>query len=117
MCRISQAGALAALQDKAWIDHIRASTAASRAAIGRIAAAHGLSALPSATNFVTVDCGGDDALARRVLEGLIARGIFVRMPFVAPQNRCIRISCGTSADLDLLAAALPDALRQAHAPA
>ncbi|MDP5347031.1 MAG: pyridoxal phosphate-dependent aminotransferase, partial [Paracoccaceae bacterium] len=38
----------------------------------------------------------------------------VRMPFVAPQNRCIRISCGTPAELDLLAAALPDALQEAR---
>jgi histidinol-phosphate aminotransferase len=35
------------------------------------------------------------------------------MPFVAPQNRCIRISCGTEADLAILAKALPEALAQA----
>ena len=34
--------------------------------------------------------------------------------FVAPQDRCIRISCGTESDLDLLAAALPDALAEAR---
>jgi histidinol-phosphate aminotransferase len=49
-----------------------------------------------------------------VLDGLIARGIFVRMPFAAPQNRCIRVSCGTSDDLDLFAAALPQALEYAR---
>jgi histidinol-phosphate aminotransferase len=66
--------------------------------------------LPSATNFVTVDCGRDGVFAKAVLDGLVARGVFVRMPFVAPQNRCIRISCGTDADLDILAEALPEAL-------
>jgi histidinol-phosphate aminotransferase len=35
------------------------------------------------------------------------------MPFVAPQNRCIRISCGTDSDLDILADALPVALDRA----
>ena len=94
--------------------HVRAEVSTARDRIAQIARDNGLVPLPSATNFVTVDCGGDGALARRVLEGLVKRGIFVRMPFVAPQNRCIRISCGTPADLDLLAAALPDALQEAR---
>jgi histidinol-phosphate aminotransferase len=50
-----------------------------------------------------------------VLAGLIARDIFVRMPFVAPQDRCVRASAGTDADLDALAAALPLALADARA--
>ena len=34
---------------------------------------------------------------RRVVEELAARGIFVRMPFAAPQNRCIRVTAGKPA--------------------
>ncbi|MFU8882778.1 MAG: pyridoxal phosphate-dependent aminotransferase [Rhodobacterales bacterium] len=117
MNRAALAGALAALQDQDWMAQVRIDVAQARDRIAAIARDNGLTPLPSATNFVTVDCGGDDTLARRVLEGLIARGIFVRMPFVAPQNRCIRISCGTATDLDLLAAALPDTLRKAKAAA
>jgi histidinol-phosphate aminotransferase len=49
-----------------------------------------------------------------VLAELVAKGIFVRMPFVAPQDRCIRISCGTAADLDLVEEFLPVALRHAE---
>jgi histidinol-phosphate aminotransferase len=64
---------------------------------------------------VAVDCGKDGDFARAVLAGLIARGIFVRMPFVAPQDRCIRISCGVPDDLERLAAALPGALTDAGA--
>ena len=45
---------------------------------------------------------------------MVREGVFVRMPFVAPQNRCIRISCGTPADLDILADVLPRALRTAE---
>jgi histidinol-phosphate aminotransferase len=41
--------------------------------------------------------------------------VFVRMPFVAPQDRCIRISCAPAAELDVLEAALPGALDQARA--
>lgn len=111
--RIAQAGALAALADTAWLDHVRAEVAAARARIAAIAGASGLAALPSATNFVAVDCGRDGAFARAVLRGLAERGVFVRMPFVAPQDRCIRISAGRPADLDILAEALPAALAAA----
>jgi histidinol-phosphate aminotransferase len=111
--RIAQAGALAALADQPYLEQVRARVAAARDRIGRIAHQNGLAALPSATNFVTVDCGRDGAYARAVLDGLVAQGVFVRMPFVAPQNRCIRISCGTEADLDILAEALPRALAAA----
>ena len=69
--------------------------------------------LPSATNFVTIDCGRDGAFARAVLNGLVARGVFVRMPFVAPQDRCIRVTVGRAEDLAAFAAALPEALAAA----
>jgi histidinol-phosphate aminotransferase len=114
MNRAALAGALAALSDQDWMAHVRTEVAQARDRIAQIARDNGLTPLPSATNFVTVDCGSDTAFARRVLDGLVARGVFVRMPFVAPQNRCIRISCGTPADLDLLAVCLPDALRDAR---
>jgi histidinol-phosphate aminotransferase len=115
MARISQAGALAALADQTWLADVHARVADARARVAGIAAENGLTTLPSATNFVAVDCGGDGAFAKRVLSGLIARDVFVRMPFAAPQNRCIRVGCGTDADLDLFAAALPGALRDARA--
>lgn len=116
MNRTSQIGALAALKDQAYLAATVARTAAARAAIAAIAAENGLSPLPSAANFVTIDCGGDGAFAKAVLDGLVTRGIFVRMPFVAPQNRCIRVSCGTDADLAALKAALPEALKDARRP-
>lgn len=114
MSRISQAGALAALADQGYLAGVKTKVAQARDRIGSIAKQNGLAPLPSATNFVTIDCGQDGAFARRVLDGLVARGIFVRMPFVAPQNRCIRVSCGTDPMLDALAAALPEALAAAR---
>jgi len=114
MSRIGQAGALTALSDDAWLAHVRAEVAAARDRIAAIARKNGLVPLPSATNFVTVDCGGDGAFARAVLQGLIARDIFVRMPFCPPQDRCIRVSCGTAPMLDAFAAALPGALADAR---
>ncbi len=110
MSRIGQTGALAALQDTSWLAHIRAEVRAARDTIAAIAQDNGLTPLPSATNFVTIDCGKDGAFAKTVLAALIDEGIFVRMPFVAPQDRCIRVSCGTPAQLEAFQAALPKAL-------
>ncbi|WP_223424653.1 pyridoxal phosphate-dependent aminotransferase [Tateyamaria pelophila] len=113
MNRSAQAGALAALADQAYLSDVAARIEAAKARIATIAHENGLQVIPSATNFIAIDCGADGAFAKAVLEALIEEGIFVRMPFAAPQNRCIRISCGTDADLDLFAAALPVALKAA----
>ena len=112
--RLAQAGALAAINARDWIAQVVAKVAHSRAQIAAIAEAEGLRALPSATNFVAVDCGGDGALAARVVAELAARGVFVRMPGVAPLNRCIRISCGPEPEMALLAKMLPKALAAAR---
>ncbi|MBQ4827053.1 pyridoxal phosphate-dependent aminotransferase [Leisingera sp. HS039] len=114
MNRAAQAGALAALQDQDWLASVLAQIGGARHRIAGIAAENGLSALPSATNFVAIDCGHDGVFAKAVLDGLVDQGIFVRMPFAAPQNRCIRVSCGPEAELDAFAAALPRALAAAR---
>jgi histidinol-phosphate aminotransferase len=111
--RIAQAGALAALADDAHLKWVIEQVAAARDRIAMIGRANGLKPLPSATNFVTMDCGRDGAYARRVLAELISRDVFVRMPGVAPQDRCIRVSAGTKADLDVLEQELPAALKAA----
>jgi histidinol-phosphate aminotransferase len=111
--RIAQAGALAALADRDWLARVVAQVAEARRHVAAIATANGLRPLPSATNFVSLDCGRDGAFARAVLNGLVARGIFVRMPFVAPLDRCIRVTAGRPADLAAFAAALPEALAAA----
>jgi histidinol-phosphate aminotransferase len=112
--RIAQAGALAALADQDYLRAVVAKVAAARERIAAIGHANGLVPLPSAANFVALDCRRDGAYAKGVLDGLIQRGVFVRMPGVAPLNRCIRISAGTDADLDVLASELPAALAAAH---
>jgi len=113
MNRAAQAGALAALADQDWLERVLDQTDDARMAIAQIARDNGLTPLPSAANFVAIDCGQDGIFAKRVLDGLVKQGIFVRMPFVAPQNRCIRISCGTPENLAQLAVALPKALDEA----
>ncbi len=113
MNRIAQAGALAALADQAWITQVQHKIVAARQRISDIAYANGLTPLPSATNFVAIDCGRDGAYAKSVVDGLVAAGVFVRMPFAAPQNRCIRVSCGRDEDLNAFERALPIALAKA----
>ncbi len=113
--RVAQAGALAALHDRDWLDQTLRRNAEGRDRIAQIAAENGLTSLPSAANFVAVDCGRDGAFAKAVLTALIDRDLFVRMPGVAPLDRCVRISCGAPGDLDLLARALPQALAEARA--
>ncbi len=113
MTRLTQAAAWAALADSAHLASVVGKVAAAREEIARIAAANGLTTLPSATNFVAIDCGRDGDYARAVLRELIARDIFVRMPGIAPLDRCIRVSAGTETDLAAFAAALPEALKAA----
>jgi len=110
--RIAQIGALAALEDQVYLDEVRRKVEEALERIARIATANGLEPLPSATNFLAIDCGRDGTYAKALLDALIARGIFVRMPFVEPQNRCIRVSAGRPHELDAFAEALPDALRE-----
>lgn len=114
MNRSAQEGALAALADQTWLRSVLARIESSRLRIGAIAKASGLKPLPSAANFVAIDCGRDGTFARKVLDELVRQGVFVRMPFVAPQDRCIRISCGKPADLDIVAEILPRAIRAAE---
>ncbi|QXT40671.1 pyridoxal phosphate-dependent aminotransferase [Gymnodinialimonas ceratoperidinii] len=113
MGRVAQAAALAALGDQAYLERTIDKIAAARETIAEIARANGLTPLPSATNFVTVDCGRDGDYARAVVAALAAEGVFVRMPFVAPQDRCIRVSCAPGEALALFSEALPRALKAA----
>ena len=108
--RISQAGALAALADQAYLQQVVQSVTESKQRISDLAHAHGFTPIPSATNFQTIDLGRDGAYARSVVEALADLGIFIRMPFVAPQDRCIRISAGTLPELEALRSAFSKAL-------
>ncbi|MEL6549816.1 MAG: pyridoxal phosphate-dependent aminotransferase [Pseudomonadota bacterium] len=113
MSRVSQAAAIAALSDQDHLAETLRAIQASRSELTRIARENKLTALPSATNFVTIDCGRDGSHAVLVLEGLLKRGIFVRKPMVPPLDRCIRVSCGRPEDMAAFSKALPEALEEA----
>ena len=107
---MGQAGAIAAINDQDWVAQVKREVISARGRIRDIARDNGLTPLPSATNFMAIDCGRDGAYSKAIVDGLLSHGIFIRMPGIAPLNRCIRVSAGTNKDLDLLAEALPKVL-------
>ncbi len=112
--RMAQVAALAALEDD---DHLRAvvdQVTACREHLADIAAANGLQAIASATNFVAIDCGGDGAFAAKVMQALIGRDVFVRKPMAPVLARCIRVSVGPKLEIDLFEQELPRALAEAR---
>ena len=113
MSRLSLVAAEAALKDQDYLRGVVADVSSARDRIAEIASANGLKALPSATNFVAIDCGRDGPFARAVLDALVYRGVFVRMPGVAPLDRCIRVSAAPAPELDAFARLLPAALDEA----
>ena len=112
--RIGVAAAIAALADQAYLEEVVSKIAAARTRISDIATANGLKPLASATNFVAIDCGRDGTYARAIVDGLMEDGVFIRMPGVAPLNRCIRVSVGPERDLDLFEAVLPGVLSRVN---
>ena len=112
--RIAQAGAIAALADQDHLKWVQDQVVAARMNFTNVSHENGLLPLPSATNFLTMDCGKGGDFARRVLAELLARDVFVRMPGVAPLDRCIRVSLGGAEELAAFSAALPAALKAAR---
>jgi histidinol-phosphate aminotransferase len=111
--RVAQAAALAALSDRMYLQQVITQVADGRNRIAGIASDHGLASIPSAANFVAIDCGQDGPYAISVLDDLARQGVFVRMPGVAPLNRCIRVTVSLDQHLDAFAEALPGALAAA----
>jgi histidinol-phosphate aminotransferase len=111
--RVAQAGALASLEDTEFVAQVVAAVERGRAEYAALGRELGLPTLPSHTNFVSFDAGGE-AQARALLERLRAEGVFVRMPGVAPLSRCIRVTVGAPDER----AAFADTLRRirAHGP-
>lgn len=110
--RIGVAAAVAALADQEYLQDVVGRIAAARDRIGAIARANNLDPLPSATNFVAIDCHRDGVYSRAIVDGLMEEGVFIRMPGVAPLNRCIRVSTGPQKELDLFEEALPKVLKR-----
>lgn len=109
--RLGQIAAVEALADQDWLGTVLTRTRAGRDTLDRHARALDLVPLPSATNFVTMDCGGDAIFAQKVLEGLAERDVFIRKPHGPGLDHCIRISVGEPEEIEFAAEALAATLR------
>jgi histidinol-phosphate aminotransferase len=85
--------AIASLEDQKHAQWVVEETRKGREEYRALAKELGLRALPSETNFVAIDVGGSER-AVELIKLLGDRGIFIRMPWAAPLNRCIRVSVG-----------------------
>jgi histidinol-phosphate aminotransferase len=112
--RVGQLGAHAAILDQSYLKHAVAQIISARERIAAIAGENGLSPIASAASFVTINCGEDGAFAARVLEGLLARDVFIRKPLAKGLEPFIRVSCGRHEDLAVFAEGLPAALQEAQ---
>jgi histidinol-phosphate aminotransferase len=93
--RVAQEGALASLGDSGFIAEVRRLVEAGRRDYAALAEELGFRALPSATNFVAIDVGSGDR-GRTILQRLLEQeNVFIRMPGLAPLDRCIRVTVGT----------------------
>ena len=110
--RVAQAAARAALKDQAHLQRVLTQVKDSLKTLKEIAVENSLTPLPTASNFLTIDCGKDGAFAAALMQSLIGKGIFVRMPGVSPLNRCIRITAGLPEELQILAETLPEVLEE-----
>jgi histidinol-phosphate aminotransferase len=95
--RTAQIGALAALDDDAFLRGVVAEVERGRDEYHALAAQHGLPSLPSRTNFVCIGIG-TKADADAMLAALLELGVFVRKPWAPPIDGYIRVTVGTAAE-------------------
>ena len=91
---IAQAGALASLADRSYLESVIAAVAEGRHDYAQLARELGMTPLPSAANFVTFDVGGAER-ASALLAALVEQDVFIRMPGAPPLDRCVRVTVGT----------------------
>ena len=105
--RTSQAAALAALEDGAFIAEVVREIAEGREEYRALGERIGAPTLPSTTNFVLFDFGTPER-AKSILDGLLRRGIHVRKPAFPPLDTYVRISVGADHERARLARALTE---------
>jgi histidinol-phosphate aminotransferase len=107
--RTAQIGALAALEDDAFLRGVVAEVARGRDEYRALAVQHGLPAPPSATNFVCIGIGTREQ-AEAMVRVLLELGVFVRKPWAPPLDGYIRVTVGTLAERAAFAERFGEAL-------
>ncbi len=112
--RTAQIGALAALEDQAFLRGVVAQVEAGRAEYRALAERHGLPSLDTRTNFVPIGIG-TKAQAEAMVAELLQGGVFVRKPWAPPIDGYIRVTVGTAAERAAFAEAFAEALARVRA--
>lgn len=94
--RNAQIGALASIGDDEFRSWVVRETAVAREEYYALARSIGRGYIESQTNFVCIDMGSEPA-ARRVVDELLSRGVWIRKPAAPPLDRYVRVSAGTEA--------------------
>jgi histidinol-phosphate aminotransferase len=109
--RNAQIGALASLGDDEFRAFVVDATAQARGEYYRLARDLGRDYIESATNFVCIDMETAQQ-ARRVMDALLARGVWIRKPGAPPLDSYVRVSAGTAPMRATFAAALRDVMAE-----
>jgi histidinol-phosphate aminotransferase len=107
--RTGQIGALAALDDDAFMRGVVAEVERGREDYYALAARLGLPAVRSSTNFVCIGIG-TRTQAEAMVGELLAGGVFVRKPWAPPLDGYVRITVGTAAERAAFAERFVEAL-------
>jgi histidinol-phosphate aminotransferase len=107
--RTAQIGALAALDDAAFVREVVNEVARGRDEYAVLGRRLGSRTLASATNFVCFEIG-TKAQAEAMVAGLLERGVFVRKPYAPPLDGFIRVTVGTPAERSAFAQIFAEAL-------
>lgn len=112
--RNAQIGALASLSDDEFRRHVVEETARARDDYYRLARALGRGYIESYANFVCIEME-TPLRATRVMDELLARGVWIRKPGAPPLDSYIRVSAGTAAMRVAFEAALRSVLSEVFA--
>jgi histidinol-phosphate aminotransferase len=107
--RTAQIGALAALEDTAFLRAVISEVARGRDDYYALAARLGIAAPRSSTNFVCFEIG-TRAQAEAMVQALLEAGVFVRKPWAPPLDGYVRITVGTAEQRAILAQRFVEAL-------
>ena len=112
--RTAQIGALAALDERAFVASVVAEVERGRNEYIALAARLGLGTIASRTNFVCIDLESRER-AEAMVERLLRLGVFVRKPGAPPLDGHIRVTVGTPPERRRFAECFERALAQATA--
>lgn len=108
--RLSQLAAAASLEDEAFVSGVIAQVAEGRRDYEALAAALSLPFIPSLTNFLALDVGGEER-SQRMVQLLHEAGVFVRRPAAPRLGTHVRLTVGTARERAALAERFEEAYR------